>query len=454
MNVGSTVGEQVYSIDRISYLDGDATKNVDVAEGQGNEFNVIVYKEAPTVERENYQLDKNTISIDLNITDIDTVIEADSLYAKLFSGETLKDEVLITTGLTNVEFDNLDSNKLYEVKVVASYDLADSTGAKTDVVLYSGTYATLANGLPSASFQNVEVSSNSVEFDVDFTDEDAVVTDGGLRVAIYNGETMIGTAINITGATTGLEFDTLLNDSEYTLKVIGDYNLLDGSGISTDKVLAEYVFNTLPRQVPEPTLDDLILLENEISFEVVIDDPNGIIDENTLVAKLYIEDMLVDTAEIGDYEVSFQVVNLFSNHEFKIEIIADYDLNDGKGVQAEKTIYSSVFNTEENARPSVDVSTFLVEQGYVTVNLGVSDTSETLVGALEAVLYEGCTLAEIEADDTCSAVEVQSIMFDETASQLVFDYPTEAGRSYYVEFYADYNLRDNQGQFTMYQWDV
>ena len=72
LNTGSTLGETIYSVDEIVYRDGDNTKTVYV--DSNNEFEVYVYKDLPTVERENYELEKDTISIDFNVVDTDSVI--------------------------------------------------------------------------------------------------------------------------------------------------------------------------------------------------------------------------------------------------------------------------------------------------------------------------------------------------------------------------------------------
>ncbi len=433
MSVGTTLGETVYSVDRINYLDGENTKTV---EGfSNNEFMVYVFKEAPAVERENYDLSRESISIDFNITDNDNVIAPGTLKALLYSGETLVAEQVLTKGFTTVEFTSLLANKNYEVKVVASYNLDDNTGLVSNYALYSGTYLTLENGLPSATIDNVDVSSNSVEFDVEFVDDDDVVVEGGLSVVIFNGNTQlldVDYTINIVDSTVGLSFDELLNDNTYTIKVLADYDLNDGFGIKEENVLAVHTFSTLPREVPTPQLINLDLLENSIEFDVYIDDPDSIIDQSSIIANLYIEDVFVDSADINDYHVDFQVNNLFANYEFKIELVADYDLNNGLGVQEDEVIYSEVFSTLENAIPSVDINEIQVAQGYLTVLLEVLDGNETLIGSLEAVLYE---------EDT----PVQTINFNVDTNELVFDYATKAGVSYYVEIFADYNLRDGSG---------
>ena len=71
LNVGSVVGETIYSVDRINYLDGD---NTIIVEGfNNNEFEVYVYKSAPVVTQELHVSSKSSISTDFSIEDVDDV---------------------------------------------------------------------------------------------------------------------------------------------------------------------------------------------------------------------------------------------------------------------------------------------------------------------------------------------------------------------------------------------
>ena len=429
LNVGNAAGGTTYSVDRINYIDGENSKSV--SSFDNNEFKIYVINEIPTVTRENYNLTRESISIDFNIEDIDAVITAGTLKALLYSGETLVLEKETVVGLTNVEFTDLLADKHYEVQIIASFDRNDSLGVLTDVVLYSGTYSTLSNGIPSALVSGVIVSSNEVAFNIDFTDLDDVVVQGGLSVEIYNGDTLVDST-NISGDIEGLVFTDLLNDNNYTIKVVGNYNLRDGGGILEDNVLTVHSFSTLPRAIPLPVLLNLDLQENSIEFDVSIINTNNIIEIDSIVANLYIEGIFIDSANIHNSHVDLQVNNLFSNKEFTIELVANYDLNDGLGVQEGKIIFSESFSTLENAVPVVNVLNTAVTQGYVTLDLEIIDENLTLISTLTAVLYE-------------EDVAVQSISFDEFTTQIVFSYPTIFEKNYYIEISADYNLRDGNG---------
>lgn len=436
MSVGTALEETVYSVDKISYLDGENTKSI---EGfSNNEFSVYVYKDLPSVERENYTPTKESISIDFNVTDLDSVIDVSTLRAELYSGETLVESIDMDTGMSTVLFDELLSNKFYEVKVVASYDIDDNTGVKLNTTLYSENYLTLSNTSPSGAINNPVVDSNKVTFDVEITDEDEVILDGRLKAIIYNGTEQLMDAkytVTLTGDTVGVEFTDLYNDNEYTIKVIADYDLLNGEGAQTERVLASHTFTTLPRSVPTPQILELNLLENSIEFDIEIVDPLGIIDKTTLIANLYIDDALVDTVYVRDTFVDMQISNLLADSEIVIELVATYDLNDGEGPQADEVIYSVDYTTQINAQPIIVVQEIIVEQGYVTLEIDSSDVNDTLIGPFKAELYE---------EGTVDPVGV--ILFDLEDDVLVFNYATKSKTEYYIEVTATYDLRDGSGR--------
>lgn len=429
MDVGTTLAATTYSVDRINYLDNGSSQSVSVT--TNNLFEIYVYKDIPTVTQENYTLERDRISVDFLVEDEDAIIEAGTLVAYLYAGETEIDQQVLSGGLTTASFDTLLTDKLYDVKVYASFDLDDNNGLRTNVILFSGTYSTLSNRIPSATISNVVVTSNNVLFDVSINDQDGVIEEDGLSVGIYSNDILVDT-IDLDGDSTNLAFDNLLNDNQYTLKVLADYDLEDGVGVRTNNVLGTNTLNTLPRALPLIALTNLDLQENSIEFDVFIDDPTGIIEVNSLYAKLYVEGEFIQNVEIVNYNVDFQVNNLFANGEFSVEIIGDYDLNDGLGVRPGEIIFTQTFSTLENMAPEINISKLTVLQGYIELLLVVSDPNATLMGDVEVVLFE-------------EGVAVDSTTLSNTATELKFAYPTISGLSYYLEFYADYNLRDGLG---------
>lgn len=438
MSAGTTLGIKTLSLDKIIYKSGAISETVLVS--NDNEFIKYVYKNIPTVERESYTVTQDTIVVSFDILDIDTVIVTDTLIAELYSGETLVSSKILSLGQSEVVFSLLLSNKNYEIKVKANFDLDDNQNLKTEVVLYSGPFSTLANSIPSATIINAVVTSNSIIFDVVYNDEDEVTRPNGISIGVYKDEVFLY-AIGLESSTTGVSVAGLLNDNEYTLKVLSDYDLFNGYSIITDAILATHTFMTLPKMVPEPTITNLSIEENRILFEFDIYDPDGIIDQSTLKVVLYINGDWKETIAVDEYVADFQVYNLFANTNFVIEIVASYNLNDGLDWVDNQVIFRLEDNTDENEAPTVYVTELIVTQGYVTINLEVSDVDETLNGALTAILYEVYTI-----DDVDFEFEVGRIQFNDDITEIVFFHLTSHLKGYRVDIEANYDLIDGTGR--------
>lgn len=429
---GTVLGMTEYSVDDIVYFDGTDTGDV-VVEETNNVFNVYVVKEIPVVERENYVLTQNSITIDFQTTDVDNVINEGTLIVELFSGDDLESWKVLEVGFDQVVFDNLDSNKTYDVKVKADFDLDDSNGLHEEEVRYSGTFTTFGTSLPNASVSNMDVQSDSITFDVTYNDEDSVTAVGGLRVELYENGSFLR-EITLTGSTEDVTFDGLYNSTEYTVRVITNYNLRDGNGLQTDYTLVETGVTTLSRSVPVPVIEDIYVEENRILFNVTVEDDeiDPIIFIDTLQAKVYIEGNLERTVEVNDSIVDIQIYDVLAGNQVYIELVADYDLNDGNGRQVAKVIHTIEYETLLNSAPIIYLDDVYVTQGYVNVGLNIVDINNTLSGAIEAILYE-------------DEIEVKRVQINLDTEEFSFPYLVEYSKNYRMEIIADYNLRDGEG---------
>jgi hypothetical protein len=432
LDPGATIGSRTYSVDDIEYFDGTNTRDV-VVESTNNQFVINVFKDAPIVLRENYSLSQEDISIDFTITDVDSVIDDGSLYVELYRGENLITDEQVSPGFVNINFDGLLSDTLYEIKVRADYDLEDNTGAKSEIILFNGTFTTLSKSLPSAVIENLEIGSNQVTFDVVYTDEDEVTADGGLKVQLFQGDNFVREA-SINGSIEGIVFDELFNSTDYSVRVVSDYDLDNGGGISTNQVVASNSFTTLSRALPEPIIDNVQVETNRILFDVIIEDDEEqpIIDISTLVAKVYVEGVLARTVIIENETVDIQIYDILAGKDVYIELVADYDLNDGNGLQEDQVIHVIEFESLLNEAPQVFVSEVTVTQGYILVDLLVSDFNNTLNGSIVATLYE-------------DEVEIGQAIIDVNDTSFYFTHLVQYTKNYRIEIVADYNLRDGEG---------
>lgn len=433
LDVGTNTGELVFSIDEIKYTNGDNTERA-IVSGE-NEFKVYIFKELPTIERDGFSLGQDYITLAFTKTDIDNVFVDGTLRAELYSGESTKETILITDDMESVTFTGLLSSNTYEMRFVANYDLDDNEGVKEDVILYSGEFSTQQKAIPSAKINNVFLEGSKVTFDVEYTDENGVIIEDGLTVQIYEGEEFVASAVIISHFQQ-LVFDGvdgINNNSTYSIKVMADYNLLDGLGVKTGNVLASGEFTTPSKSVPAPMILELNIQENLVSFDVAIADPEALLIEDTLIAHIYVNETFIDSSPIINNHVDFQITNLFANELFEIRITSSYDLNDGEGVHTDAVIYSEEFTTNTNLAPVVDVTDVSLRQGYVKLDLTVRDEFDTLKGDVMAILKED------------GEIVGTPIYFNKDVAMIEFEYLVTYTSVYTVEISADYNLRDGNG---------
>ena len=432
LDVGDKTGALVYSLDEIKYTNGDKTEKTLLS---GSEFKIYVYKDLPSIERTDYSVGQNYIYVEFDQIDVDGVIESGTLTAQLYSGENSVETIVIGPNDVSVRFDNLLASNSYDLRFVADYDLDNNKGIKEHEVLLPLQFSTTAVTIPFAHITNIDVFSNSVTFDADFEDVDGVIVENGLNVHIFDGETSIMQQ-PLTESPVSITFDDeelIKNNHTYTIKIIGTYNLRDGIGDLEDNVLAIGTFTTPSKSVTSPEILELNIEENRVNFDVDIDDPLMLIVEGSLNAHIYVNGELIDSSPVINNHVDFQIFNLFANELFEIRITASYDLNDGSPLHVDEIIFTEEYTTRINEPPIVTVSEVTVRQGYITLDLNVSDVFETLKGDIVAVLKE-------------DGVAVGNpISFGTDAAVIEFEYLVNYLKVYTIEIIADYNLRDGIG---------
>jgi hypothetical protein len=438
VNVGDDLGERIYSIDEFSYLNGESAVTLNIS--SNNEYKIYVYKDFPEISRASYNISKEQITVTYSVTDIDDIIIPGTLKAIIYDGDTAIDTITITDKQNAVvTFTGLYTDKQYDIKIYASFDRDDTTGQIDDYLFTTDPYVTLSNSIPSASISNLNMESSKVFLKIDITDEDTVITNGGLSVVLYKGDQLLQTK-SIAGDITNLSFEGLDNNTEYTVKVIANYNLNDGNENYTSRELASETFETSAIDKPVAEIVGLVTTDDSIDFDINIVDPYSTLDTETIQAFIYIDGEEAE-ASIDGSHVSMNINNLFANQEFTIIIKASYDLYDGNGMLLDQEIANETFSTNGNAKPSISSYSILVEQGYITLSLNVNDPNNTLIAPLVAKLYQ----IDIVNDEEEVITVLDTILFDKTTSEVVFHYASQKGTTYYIDVLADYNLRDGKG---------
>lgn len=450
MTSGENLEETAYTVDEIEYFDGADTRDVIV--NTNNEFHLYVYKDLPSVNRESYSVNQDEISVDFTVIDEDAVIDPASLVVKIFEGTTeLTDKTqTLSTGFNSITFTNLKTETNYDIKVYADYDLDDTNGVREEVVLFSGNFTTYETSVPKATISNLEKTSDSVSFDLEFIDVDDTSIPGTSRIEVYDQDILVKT-VSFTGDDTHIVLDGLFNSKEYTLFIKTNYDLRDGFGTKTDSVLAQTVFTTTAREIPTPAYEGIVVEENRILFDFIIEDDeiNPIIDLSTLVAEVYVDDEEnPQIIFISDSRVEIQVNDILSGRDIRIEFYATVDLNDGNGPQEHTYIDTFEKTSLLNEVPYVVVHDVIVTQGYIQMDLLVLDPSESLLGSVRAILYE---VSEVENQDgSISEVEtyISTQYLETTDVEAIFAHLIESQKNYRIKILADYNLKDGAGNKT------
>ena len=428
--VGSSLGDSVYTVEQIQYQDGLSTKYVNTSDVQ---FKVYVYKEDPNALLESYDADKESINMLVQITDPDIVIVDGTLKATIYHLSQVVEVKNLSLGQNTLEFTGLNANNIYEVKITASYDLSDGDGLIENDLLFSRIYSTHANQAPTADISNIDVTANNVTFDVVYNDVSSVTSPSGVSIGLYKGGILEDT-LDITGSEDGLEFTLLLNDTLYELRVISSYDLADGGSAVDNEVLTTESFTTLPRVIPNPTIDNLEIGEHSVMFDMAVDDPTGIIDGSTIIAYIKDGDTVIEEIAVGSKQASLSFNNLLSNYNFTLEIRATLNLNDGHGDQENQVIYTRNYSTVKAFIPDVVINSFTVTQGYITINYDFLDSSSALInGTFRVVLLEDNVIKD-------------TILLSSTSESVVIPYSTLFSSDYELRFTVDYDLVDGNGR--------
>ncbi len=432
IQAGDELGEHIYSVDDIEYFDGADVKTELVSEN--NLFEISVYKNKPVVSWDDVVTTSNSISIWFDVTDDDNVIEEGTLIAEIFAGDNvLPQSYELTSGEQVIEFTGLLSNKSYTVKVRGNYDLDNSQGLQELQNLYTENFLTELNARPKVLIDDIDVNGTEATLYLDITNEDNTIVPAGLRVILRNVTTTVPDRTFVIDDTVEtFVIGNLLNNNEYEVFIEADYDLRDGLFTQT-LVLTEEDFITGVKERPVPEVDNLLVEENKISFDLLVDDPDGIIYADSLIAELYIDGSTdpYSTHRVDNYNAEFEIFNILSGFDFEIRIVGDYNLQDGSADVTGVVLNTFFFSTNDNLKPEIIIHEKIVQQGYIIFDIEVSDVNDTLKGNIIANLIE---------DD----VVIDTLILTAESDRVEFKQPISYEKNYSVEFLAEYDLRDGQ----------
>jgi len=357
------------------------TYTYDVNDGVGAQTLIItetattLAKATPVVLIENAVSTQDTITFEINVTDVDEVGSITAI--ELYKGETLV-EVLADLSLRT--FTNLLSNNEYQVKVSYTYDLNDGVGEQTLVITKDST--TQAKATPIVLIENAVSTQDSITFEINVTDVDEV---GSITaIELYKGETLVEVLADLSLRT----FTNLLSNNEYQVKVSYTYDLNDGVGEQTLVITKDST--TQAKAKPIFLIENAVSTQDSITFDINITD----VDEvgSITAIELYQGETLVEA--LADLSLR-TFTNLLSNNEYQVKVTYTYDLNDGVGEQT--LVITKDSTTQAKAKPIVLIENAVSTQDSITFDINITDVDE--VGSITAIeLYKDETLVEALTD--------------------------------------------------------
>ena len=305
-----------------------------------NTFNTKTSKKAPTVTINQVKTDLTFFEATINLSNKDKVALKDYHY-EIYNtnNELVKEENLDgTKEANNILVDNLDSNELYKIYVIGSYDLEDGNGTLENQVLVSAQITTKpisALGYVKFIVQEQEITKDSgtytLKINKESTDEKLIALLDRVIINVKHNDNTI-TTITITGekvedlknlGTYEFQINGLNSNTEYTLEyqtiekqINKEYLMAATANITNIKTLRTPAYAVITNQFTN---------ESIIDFDVRIVDNDNAIQTNR--ALIQVKDelgnyVLLSELSINGNEQRITLNKLTKDTKYNIDIIA------------------------------------------------------------------------------------------------------------------------------------
>ena len=310
VNVGDVGGIVEYTIDAIKYVDGTEIKDVRM-DGNRTVKAGVRASDQTYVNVTNEKKTMTSISFDAQVVDLYSLIKKSGGYAKavLYDGVNMLTKDIKVGEKTNIVFDNLTPNTVYQYGVVALYDNLSGNGAKLNTIYKKAVYTDTI-----VLFKDVQVGKESIEW-------------GFLWNESFANKQMSAISLWQNGAkvqdvdTTATRLDGLKSNNKYTLKAT--YKNLQNQD---ETIAIEFV--TYAKATPSVTISNLSSTQNTIECDVAYADVDGVGGIESIA--LFKGETKVATTNERTHVV-FDALE--SDTEYTLVVTYKYDLNDGKGEQ-------------------------------------------------------------------------------------------------------------------------
>lgn len=313
VNVGDVGGIVEYTIDAIKYVDGTEIKDVRM-DGNRTVKAGVRASDQTYVNVTNEKKTMTSISFDAQVVDLYSLIEKSGGYAKavLYDGVNMLTKDIKVGEKTNVVFDNLAPNTVYQYGVVALYDNLSGNGAKLNTLYKKAVYTDTI-----VLFKDVQVGKEGIEW-------------GFVWNESFANKQMSAISLWQNGAkaqdvdTSATRLDGLKSNNKYTLKAT--YKNLQNQD---ETIAIEFV--TYAKAVPTVEIANVQSTQTQVSFELNITDTDNV-GAISKIELLHGDDEPIVASDLTDCSFA----NLKSGNIYTIYVEFVYDLNDNKGSITDK----------------------------------------------------------------------------------------------------------------------
>ena len=403
VNVGDVGGIVEYTIDAIKYVDGTDIKDVRM-DGDRTVKAGVRAGDQTYVNVTNEQKTMTSISFDAQVVDLYSLIEKSGGYAKavLYDGVNMLTKDINVGEKTNIVFDNLTPNTVYQYGVVALYDNLSGNGAKLNILYKKAVYTDTI-----VLFKDIQIGKESISWGYEWNS--AFMNKQMSEISLWQNDEKVHDVD--TGAT---RIDGLKSNNKYTLKAT--YKNFQNQD---ETIAIEFV--TYAKAVPTVEIANVQSTQAEITFELNVTDTDNV-GAITKIELLHGDDEPIVASDLTSR--SFE--NLLSNNNYTVKVTYTYDLNDGVGEQ--QIVKIADIKTKAKAVPTVEITNVQSTQTEITFELNVTDTDN--VGAITKIeLLHG-------DDEPIVASDLTSRSFENLLSN----------NNYTVKVTYTYDLNDGAGK--------
>lgn len=345
MYLDSNPGIETLYIDELRYIDKDKIENAKFA-GDRSILIAKEYDKLPEIKVIKEEYDDKSYVLDYDLFDYYGIVT--NLNVLLYLNNEVVNSLVVDIKQESIKFNNLLKNTTYKLVIYVEIDILNGMGI-TKQQLYESNFTT-----DVGISYTTKVDDTSLT--VDYTAKDDVTK---VITKLYYKDELISeqNGLNVL-------FNNLLTNKTYLVEVSYEYLLLDK--IYTDSF--SFTFETKQLQAPKILDFNASSTPRTITYDYKLEDIDNVITNKSV--NLYLGEQLVQ--ENGDF------VDLFSNCEYKLLLVVEYDLLDGNGKQY--IVKELVIKTKEYQEPTLDINEtdLLILENKLYYNVSLIDENNLI----------------------------------------------------------------------------